>query len=246
MNKIFSDLLKGVILIASLSQMAHASIITNDDYFAFDWAAICGDCNSAMGEFNEFENVEVTGSIVLSGYTPGEAFIIDDNNLVSFGYNGPSIHLDAFTLENNNSEPANIYQPGLQGVTGWIADDLSSFELDLYYTIWYIDDIIYYEKPDSAGTDGPSLMNVHFEQDASWAIDIEGLPWDFGVSAAIAPASNVVTDVPEPNTIAIFALSLMGLASRKFKKKHLNSFTSKLTPKKHLPFFRCFFDHKYS
>jgi hypothetical protein len=106
MNKVISNLLKSVVLVASLSQVAHANIITSDDYFTFNWAATCGDCNSLMGEFDENQNIEVTDEIVLKNYTQGDEFVIDNHNLVSFSYNGPSIHLDAFTLDNDNNAAA--------------------------------------------------------------------------------------------------------------------------------------------
>ncbi|MCJ8294490.1 MAG: PEP-CTERM sorting domain-containing protein [Colwellia sp.] len=218
MNKVFSNLLKSAVLVASLSQVAYASIIANDDNFTFTWTAICGDCNSAMGLIDPTKNIEVSGSIVLNGYTPGEAFIIDNNNLVSFAYDGPSIHIDAFSLKNDNNSAASedIFESGIFGVSGSIAADQSSFELDFSHTIWDKDDITYYEYQQGLNA-YPSYMDVHFGQDGAWAFNIQGIPWDFGVNAVIAPASNSVTDIPEPSTIAIFALSLLGLASRKLK-----------------------------
>jgi len=219
MNKVFSTLLRSLIIISSLSQAAHADVIASDNDFTFTWTAICGDCNSIMGDFDEDQNIEVSGDIVLQGYTPGEAFIIDNENLVSFSYNGPSIHLDAFTLMNDNNAAAgeDFFESGIFNVSGSIAADQSIFDLDFAHIIWKDAGITYYEhQPDLEAY--PSIMNVHFEQDASWAFNIQGVPWDFGVNAAIAPALNTVTDVPEPSTLAIFALSLMGLASRKFKR----------------------------
>lgn len=219
MNKVLSNLLKSVVLIASLSQVAHANLITNDDYFTFNWSATCGDCNSQMGEFDVNENIEVTGEIVLKNYTQGGEFIIDNLNLVSFSYNGPSIHLDAFSLDNDNNIAASesIFESGIFDVSGVISADLSSFELDFSHVIWKHNGITYYEPQAGLGA-YPSYMDVHFGQDAAWAFDIQEIPWDFGVNAVITPASNGVTDVPEPTTLAIFALGMVGLLSRRFKK----------------------------
>jgi len=206
MNKVLSTLLKSLIIISSLSQTVNADVIASDNDFTFTWSAICGDCNSAMGEFDDTQNIEVSGSIVLNDYTPGEAFTIDSDSLVSFSYDGPSIHLDAFTFFNDNNPPARtpVWETGIFDISGSIAADQSSFELDFTHTIWK--------------GDYPSFMYVHFGQDASWSFEIENIPWDFGVNAAIAPAADPITEVPEPSTLAIFALSLMGLASRKFKR----------------------------
>jgi hypothetical protein len=45
------------------------------------------------------------------------------------------------------------------------------------------------------------------------------LGWGYESIAGQALAAGVTTSVPEPSTLAIFALGIMGLASRKFKKK---------------------------
>jgi hypothetical protein len=219
MYKVFSNLIKSLILVVSLTQVTHATPLTANDYFTFNWTAVCGDCNSAMGVNDPTQNIEVSGSIVLNGYTPGQEFIIDNFNLVSFTYDGPSIHIDAFTLENDNNSAAaaSIFESGIFNISGVIAADHSSFALDFSHVIWEKDGVTYYEYQQGINA-YPSYMDIHFGQDASWAFNINGIPWDFGVNAAIAPSSNIVTEVPEPNTIAIFALSLMGLASRKFKR----------------------------
>jgi hypothetical protein len=218
MIKVLSNLLKILVIAASLSQVSHADIIASDNDFTFTWSAICGDCNSAMGEFDNTQNIEVSGDIVLKDYTPGEAFIINNENLVSFSYNGPSIHIDAFTLFNYNNPPeprGPIWETGIFNIFGSIAADQSSFQLDFTHTIWEDDGLIYYEYPGAGAY--PSAMDVHFGQDASWSFNITGHPWDFGVNASITPASNPINEVPEPTTLVIFALSLMGLASRKYK-----------------------------
>lgn len=219
MTKIISDLLKSALLIGALSQTANADVIASNSDFIFNWTAICSDCDSTRGERGE-EPVDVSGTIVLKDYTLGEEFIIDDFNLVSFSYNGPSIHLDAFSVENDNNAAASasIWESGIYDVSGSISDDLSSFELNFFHTIWEKNGETYYEKPEGEYGFFPSTMNVQFGSDSNWAFDIEGIPWDFGSDAVITPSSNGATDIPEPSTLAIFALGLMGLVSRKAKK----------------------------
>jgi hypothetical protein len=111
-----------------------------------------------------------------------------------------------------------FFESGIFGISGLISADLSSFALDFSHVIWKDSGITYYEHQEGIEA-FPSCMDVDFGQDASWAFNIQGIPWGFGVSAAITPASNGVTDVTEPSTLAIFALGMIGLVSRRFNKQ---------------------------
>ena len=56
-------------------------------------------------------------------------------------------------------------------------------------------------------------MNVFFNNvDGEWSIGGENMPWDFGTSAKLSTVS-------EPSALVIFALGLIGLSFRRFKKQ---------------------------
>lgn len=211
MNKIFYNLIKSAILIAVLPIVVHATpidVTTNDD-ITFDWSGICFDCNSAIGEFGE--PVTVFGSMVLNDYTFGDDLV--DGNIVSFTYGGPSIHIDAFQINNLNQGLDDIYN-----VTGRIYEDLSfeiEFEFDHIFTYYHPLDVNHLQPFQNQYN-----VFVDYNLNGEWEFSVVGPgfpeqgPSDFGSGATLS-----ATDVPEPSTLAIFALGMMGLASRKFKKK---------------------------
>jgi len=231
MNKIFSNLIKSVILIASLSQVANAGLLTS-----FNWTATCVDCATEIGITAEsadlYENV--TGNIVIRDYVEGEDFIFTNDSIVSTTYIG-SDHVDPFAW-------TSFYD-----VTGSASADLSEIylnfkhdeEVDLFTIIDNV--VLTDELGNIIYTPGVMTFNVFFEKDIYWGIDIaiNGIPavsspgaealyrdavlaepvtYDFGFGASFSIVDEQPTDVPEPSTLAIFALGIMGLASRKFKK----------------------------
>jgi hypothetical protein len=199
------------LLIASsilLSTFANSGIITTDDYITYDWSATCYDCNSAMGEYGE--GVTVFGSMVLKNYILGNSFV--DDNIVSFSYNGPSLHIDSFQVNNFNQGLDDIYN-----ISGLIREDLT-FEIEFHF-----DHIFTYYHPTDINHTQPFQdqynVFVDYNLDGNWAFTVDGprfpeqAPADFGSRATLS-----AINVPEPSTLAIFALSIIGLASRNFKK----------------------------
>lgn len=66
---------------------------------------------------------------------------------------------------------------------------------------------------------GNALIAVADAQDKSFNVDSynSGRYNDLGFFVVSTQASNPI-DVPEPSTLAVFALGIIGLASRRFKK----------------------------
>lgn len=245
--KFNSLLYAACILMLSLGAKAEL-IVSTDDYVTFQWEAVCGDCQSDKGVFSEEFSVGVTGNIVISGYTLGQAFTFDESNIVSFQYEGPSNHVDKLVLHNANfdlsdqwmdlsdANESGTYSPTsiIDGRThfaenmtvnsGWIADDLSSYILDFTFdTFVPVDEygeLIPFSKLSnySSGefTINKEVFNIYYESNGDWGINISGVSSDLGRGARITLPT---TEVPEPSTLAIFALGLMGLASRRFKKQ---------------------------
>jgi hypothetical protein len=227
MNKIFSNLIKSMLLIASFSQVANAELIT------FDWTAQCYDCNTQeIGVITGIEDqVTVNGQVILQDYTFGDALL--DSNIVSFSYSG-SLHIEPFTILNLNDGFDDI-----QNINGFINEDLSfdiSFDFDklFQYEIAvdsngnpligeYSEEEFYSLFDHTEIVESAYNIAVDYDISGDWSYSVSGfgIPeqvYDFGTGATIALQSNGVTDVPEPSTLAIFALGMMGLASRKFKK----------------------------
>ena len=217
-KKHFTQLLIAVSLI--FSSTAYANIIATET--TFNWAADCSDCNSQLGVIGD-NSVSVSGSIVLNNYTLGTEFTND--TITSFSYDGPSIHIDAFTWLNDGSNE--IYDG-----SGWIAEDLSSYWINFKHDFlapFVLTDaegnILFDEEGRviETGTYVPATAEITYLESGDWSIDYSydlsefNQAYDFGGGASIALASN--TSVPEPSTLAIFALACFGLVSCKFKKK---------------------------
>ena len=213
MSNFFAGTMKVVILIASLSQVANADLVVSDNLLTFDWQANCYDCQSEQGiEAPLEQQVLVTGDIILRDYTIGED--VTGANIVSFGYFGPSTHINPFRVDGSD----------ITNVTGRINLDGTydahfMFQSELVFNG-------YNQFGEVVGQITQLVdvaVNYYDTGDWSYIINLVGCtdeqcvtqPDDFGNGAKITNGINV----PEPSTLAIFALGLMGLASRRFKKQ---------------------------
>jgi hypothetical protein len=252
--KFNSLLYAACILMLSLGAKADL-IVSTDDYVTFQWEAVCGDCQSDKGVFSEDFKVGVTGNIVISGYTLGQAFTFDQSNIVSFQYDGPSNHIDKFVMHNANFDDEDIWEDAstifeqiydgrpltlnpeaLDGngythfgenmtAVGSIAADFSSYTLSLMFDTYvpYGDDETYIPfsalDSDNQYPLKKEAFNINVLDSGVWGISVGGEEFDLGTGAKISlQPDGPITDVPEPSTFAIFALGLMGLASRRFKR----------------------------
>lgn len=96
-NACFSVALMGV------ASSASAGLILETDAqnrTIISWTGSCSDCLGTKGD-NSFSNaVDVSGNIVVDGFTYGEDFRFNSSNLYSFQYDGPSNHVDNLIIYN--------------------------------------------------------------------------------------------------------------------------------------------------
>ncbi|MBL4900864.1 MAG: hypothetical protein JKX76_14730 [Colwellia sp.] len=137
MITVFNKLVRITLTILSITAFnSYATPLLPNTYQNFDWTAVCDDC---LGN----EPLDITqGSNIVSGtlslvdsYVIGESFNTSD--FVSFSYNGPSNHVDPFTINNPslNMPNTNIgwFLRTLHPVSGAINLD-GSFRLDLGFS----------------------------------------------------------------------------------------------------------------
>jgi hypothetical protein len=241
------------VLMVSLSAKADL-IVATDDYVTFNWAAKCEDCNSVKGISGE--QVDVTGNLVIEGYSLGTELFFDQSNLVSFQYDGPSNHIDKLVIHNANFDLNDVwfdlseaieseavrpdYVSIIDGYTnfaenmtasGWISADFSKYTLDLSFDTFIAvdlasDEYIPFSKLASLSEDPnfnytirKDVFNINYQSNGIWTINVGSVPQDFGNSAQISSASNLQpTSVPEPSTLVLFGISVLGFLRLRTKK----------------------------
>ncbi|GFD81781.1 hypothetical protein KUL118_46430 [Tenacibaculum sp. KUL118] len=120
--------LKNVLLSVAFMGLASSAsagiIIESDDQnrTIISWTGSCSDCLGVKGDDGFLNAVDVSGNIVLDGFTYGEDYRINSSNLYSFQYDGPSNHVDNLI----------IYNAGYSSEDAWI--DESDAIFDTYKT----------------------------------------------------------------------------------------------------------------
>ena len=213
-------------LLFIFSSNAKAEIISTsnnaDQATVINWSAVCTDCMGTRGQEaapGDWQNV--SGSLTVENYEAGASFDLNVNNLLGFSYNGPSNHLPSLSSTN------------IMRVAGFANDDLSSVAFNLVFeqTImtYGTDENGFIQFFGSEGTMKSVTFHITFESAGTWGIssdfseeytpgpdliiDNSGLD-DIGNSATFSLES-----VPEPSTLAIFGLGLLGLVRVNKKAK---------------------------
>lgn len=212
----------------SLANVVHAGLIT--DGFTFSIASgldqlsgnhfhssTGGDYGNASGkaEIGNFNSEEVRGLseydlngqlAALSAFVTFDAFsygLFDGTN--DFPFNGT---IDVISYQGNNQENISDYQAAASTIIGSFstvginAGDIFSFDILTAFNMaiannWSSLGIRLQTEDTGVNTGG------------AWVFD------DFRLTTT----DDTVTSVPEPSTLAIFALGMIGLASRRFKKQ---------------------------
>ncbi|APD94402.1 hypothetical protein BM523_10540 [Alteromonas mediterranea] len=86
-----------------LASSASAGLIIETDAqnrTIISWTGSCSDCLGTKGDNSFSDPVDVSGNIVVDGFTDGQDFRFNSFNLYSFQYDGPSNHVDNLIIYN--------------------------------------------------------------------------------------------------------------------------------------------------
>ncbi|WP_334059993.1 hypothetical protein [Alteromonas sp. S005] len=86
-----------------LASSASAGLIIETDAqnrTIISWTGSCSDCLGTKGDDSFSDPIDVSGNIVVDGFTYGQDFRFNSSNLYSFQYDGPSNHVDNLIIYN--------------------------------------------------------------------------------------------------------------------------------------------------
>jgi hypothetical protein len=203
LNKLFTTLLFTIIISMTYQAKASLMLLEPEDIgytTAFKYTAWCYDCDEDnIGEVGD--GTEVTGTIVLANYILGTQF--DLSNFISFSYDGPSNHVQSFKLSYDDENIADV----ISSFHGSLGNQGESWQT--VYLQWesaQFGSSFYSQLKSDSFKMGPGENGPPGDPDAG--------DFDFGDKVSFS----VVNQVPEPSTLVIFALGVMGLISRRFSK----------------------------
>ena len=186
--------------------------------------------NIVLDGFNPGEDFNITSSNFMSFQYDGPSDHVDKLVVHNADYSELDEweDLSNFALFNNGPEfsgyghlnPDSVvdgYTHFGEGMSaeGWIAGDLSEYWLNLTFDTYVpIDDSDEYIKfstltPEDEARFSLQRFDIRYASDGNWSISANGVPFDIGNNAQASIAN--ITEVPEPSSLAIFVISLIGL-----------------------------------
>jgi len=162
---------------------------TTTFYFSGD----CDDCAGTLTAGNIYHATgdglyqHVTGTLVLSNFTPGVA--MTTANFVSFSYDGSSV-LQPFTVTAPSTFSATLNADGTPAGAG-------------FFMLWDTPSVQFAVSPFATFCNSREQCEMVIQPSGVWHIAYR--PLDFGINGTFA--------VPEPLSIALFGSGLVGLAA---------------------------------
>ena len=135
--------------------------------------------------------------------------------------NGIEFSQDWNVIGINAGDNIDIFEGGFT-LTLWSGKDRNMFDT-IYGDFWNLTNLDFSGQDiiDIVQVSGPNFLNYSYDEfsDSFSANTSQTIILDAGEKITMEFQFIEITDIPEPSTIAIFALAIMSLASRRFKKK---------------------------
>ena len=193
-------------LMLSVCNVANAGLIINDSIEVFDGDGdgFIDDLSVSQIQFHVTAGTELTFDVLS---------LIDGPTGIYAGFDSEMYLFSGSTLQGGNDDgPVNTPDGGIVFLDPFFSYNFS-IEGDYLVTIGHhSSDVIDALR----GYDIDKTFGGQLDITTDWQLTLTAITGQISNVAILNPSS---VSVPEPSTLAIFSLGIMGLASRRFKKK---------------------------